>query len=127
MSLVMSPLQNSASFALQSRLFVSMKRAGRVIDLVWFQQSPEYARAVLSAADNMPDAEVREISGKLREVLADYISPGQSNIAVLPVTPRPVPTAVVSPPPMPIVAPEPVLTEEVGEHPGLDRHLTSLR
>lgn len=129
MSLVMSPQQNSASFALQSRLFVSMKRAGRVIDLVWFQQSYEYARAVLSAADNMPDAEVREISGKLREVLADYINPGQNKVAVLPVAPRPVPTAVASAAPAPVAAivAEPVLTEEIGEHPELDRHLTSLR
>lgn len=125
MSLVMSPQQNSASFALQSRLFVSMKRAGRVIDLVWFQQSPEYARAVLSAADNMPDAEVRDIAVKLRDILADYIGQGlsqPSKVAVLPVTPRPVPVAA------PVAAvTEPVLTEEVGEHPELDRHLTSLR
>lgn len=126
MSLVMSPQQNSASFALQSRLFVSMKRAGRVIDLVWFQQSPEYARAVLSAADNMPDAEVRDIAAKLRDILADYIAQGlsqPSKVAVLPVTPRPV--QVVAP--VIAAAPEPVLTDEVSEHPELDRHLTSLR
>lgn len=126
MSLVMSPQQNSASFALQSRLFVSMKRAGRVIDLVWFQQSPEYARAVLSAADNMPDAEVRDIAAKLRSILADYMAQGlsqPSKVAVLPVTPRPVPVAV----PVVVAATEPVLTEEASEHPELDRHLTSLR
>ncbi len=126
MSLVMSPQQNSASFALQSRLFVSMKRAGRVIDLVWLQQSPEYARAVLSAADNMPDAEVRDIAAKLRDILADYIAQGlspASKVSVLPVPPRP----VVVPAPIAAVAPEPVLTEEPSEHPELDRHLTSLR
>lgn len=128
---VMSPQQNSASFALQSRLFISMKRAGRVIDLVWLQQSPEYARAILSAADNMPDAEVRDLSLKLREILADYINQGATNqgsstpskVSVLPVTPRPIPVAAA---PL-TVAPEPVLTEEVVEHPELDRHLTSLR
>jgi len=128
MSLVMSPQQNSASFALQSRLFVSMKRAGRVIDLVWFQQSAEYARAVLSAADNMPDAEVRDISGKLRNVLPDYLNQGQNNVSVLPVAPRPVPTVVAAPVvAAPAAISEPVLTEEVDEHPELDRHLTSLR
>ncbi|MGH8493330.1 MAG: hypothetical protein ACRERR_09535 [Moraxellaceae bacterium] len=126
MSLVMSPQQNSASFALQSRLFVSMKRAGRVIDLVWFQQSPEYARAVLSAADNMPDAEVRDIALKLRDILIDYIgqtgpSPAPNKVSVLPLTPRPVPVVV------PVAAAEPVLTDEISEHPELDRHLTSLR
>ncbi|MDQ8036565.1 MAG: hypothetical protein REI12_04030 [Pedobacter sp.] len=126
MSLVMSPQQNSASFALQSRLFISMKRAGRVIDLVWFQQSPEYARAVLSAADNMPDTEVRDLSAKLRDILADYLTQGvstPSKVAVLPVTPRPAPAPV----PVAAVVAEPVLTEEVSEHPELDRHLTSLR
>lgn len=124
MSLVMSPQQNSASFALQSRLFISMKRAGRVIDLVWFQQSAEYARAVLSAADNMPDTEVRDLSAKLRDILADYLTQSvstPSKVAVLPVTPRPAPVAV------PVAVAEPVLTEEVSEHPELDRHLTSLR
>lgn len=124
MSLVMSPQQNSASFALQSRLFISMKRAGRVIDLVWFQQSPEYARAVLSAADNMPDAEVRDLSAKLRDILADYLTQSvstPSKVTVLPVTPRPAPVAV------PVAVAEPMLTEEVSEHPELDRHLTSLR
>lgn len=126
MSLVMSPQQNSASFALQSRLFISMKRAGRVIDLVWFQQSPEYARAVLSAADNMPDTEVRDLSAKLRDTLADYLTQGVSTpgkVAVLPVTPRPAPAPV----PVAAVVTEPVLTEEASEHPELDRHLTSLR
>lgn len=84
MSLVMSQQQNNATFALQSRLFVSMKRAGRVIDLVWFQQNVEYARTVLGTADNMPDVEVREIAGKLREALRDYL--GQGKVAVLPVS-----------------------------------------
>lgn len=41
MSTVMSPQQNNASFSLQSRLFINMKRAGRVVDLVWFQQNAE--------------------------------------------------------------------------------------
>lgn len=118
MSLVMSPQQNSASFALQSRLFVSMKRAGRVIDLVWFQQNVEYARAVLSAADNMPDVEVREISGKLRDVLHDYLAQGlnSSKVAVLP---------VVRPAAVPVAAP--LLTDPViDEIPAEDRHQTNL-
>lgn len=123
---VMSPQQNSASFALQSRLFVSMKRAGRVIDLVWFQQNAEYARAILSAADNMPDVEVRDIAGKLRDILRDYLGQGtgQNKVAVLPVAKAAPPVAVA-----PALAPaaEPVLTEEVEAHPELDRHLTSLR
>jgi hypothetical protein len=118
----MSPQQNSASFALQSRLFVSMKRAGRVIDLVWLQQNVDYARAVLSAADNMPDVEVRDIAGKLREVLADYLNQGQKKVAVLPVAkPAPVPVAVA-----PVMTEAP-LTDGEEEHTELDRHLTSLR
>jgi hypothetical protein len=118
----MSPQQNSASFALQSRLFVSMKRAGRVIDLVWFQQNVEYARAVLSAADNMPDVEVREISGKLRDVLHDYLAQGlnSSKVTVLPVA-RPAPAAV----PTPVATP--LLTDTVmDELSAEDRHQTNL-
>lgn len=120
MSLVMSPQQNSASFALQSRLFVSMKRAGRVIDLVWFQQNVEYARAVLSAADNMPDVEVREISGKLRDVLHDYLAQGlnSSKVTVLPVArPAAVPAPVAAP-----LLTDPVMDELAAE----DRHQTNL-
>jgi hypothetical protein len=116
----MSPQQNSASFALQSRLFVSMKRAGRVIDLVWFQQNVEYARAVLSAADNMPDVEVREISGKLRDVLHDYLAQGlnSSKVTVLPVArPAAVPAPVAAP-----LLTDPVMDELAAE----DRHQTNL-
>lgn len=123
---VMSPQQNSASFALQSRLFVSMKRAGRVIDLVWFQQNAEYARAILSAADNMPDVEVRDIASKLRDILREYLGqgPATNKVSVLPVAKVAPPVAVA---PAPAAVAEPVLTEEVETHPELDRHLTSLR
>ena len=113
MSLVMSQQQNNASFAMQSRLFVSMKRAGRVIDLVWFQQNVEYARAVLAAADNMPDVEVREIAGKLRDTLRDYI--GQGKVTVLPVS-RPAATAAELPVP-----------EEQAAPSDDERYITSLR
>ncbi len=125
MSTVMSPQQNNASFALQSRLFVNMKRAGRVIDLVWFQQNVEYARAVLSAADNMPDVEARDIALKLREVLHDYL--GQKKVSVLPVAAAKIMPAAPSPV---APAPAPVLDLHLPDDettPELDRHLTSLR
>lgn len=123
MSLAMTPQQNSGSFALQSRLFISMKRAGRVIDLVWFQQSAEYARAVLSTGDNMPDTEVRDIAAKLRQLLGSYLNQDQNKVAVLPIAravPAPEPVA-----PAPAVTPTAEQTED--EHPEMDRHLTSLR
>ncbi len=123
MSLAMTPQQNSGSFALQSRLFISMKRAGRVIDLVWFQQSAEYARAVLSTGDNMPDTEVRDIAAKLRQLLGSYLNQDQNKVAVLPVaravpSPEPVATATVV---------TPAAEQAEDEHPEMDRHLTSLR
>lgn len=128
MSTVMSPQQNNASFALQSRLFINMKRAGRVIDLVWFQQNVEYARAVLSAADNMPDVEARDIALKLRETLRDYLAQGQtqSKVSVLPVAPRPAP-ATTPLATAPVAAAEPVLMDEVSLEDRHQTNLTSLR
>lgn len=113
MSTAMTPSQNRTTFALQSRLFVAMKRAGRVIDLLWFQQNAEYARAVLDTASRMSDAEVREIGRRLGELLADYLLPERAT--VLPLRPAPEPV------PAPVVPPTPAAPLE------LDRHLTSLR
>lgn len=122
MSAVMSPQLNHQSFALQSRLFIAMKRGGRVIDLVWFQQNTDYARAVLSAADNMPDVEARDISLKLREILQDYLGPQKAEARAKPIAeptpqaPKIVPAAApASPPPQTEAMPE------------LDRHLSGLR
>lgn len=123
MSAVMSPQLNKASFALQSRLFINMKRAGRVIDLVWLQQNVDYARAVLSAADNMPDVEARDIALKLREMLHDYLAQGQSKVSVLPVAPRPAPAPLAQ---ASAVA-EPVLLDEVALEDRHQTNLTSLR
>jgi hypothetical protein len=123
MSLVMSPSLNRATFALQSRLFVAMKRAGRVIDLVWFQHNAEYARAVLDTAARMSDDEVRSIGENLRKLLYEYL--GQGKAAVLPLRPAPAPAPAAAPveaaPPKPVAAIEALPPAE------LDRHLTSLR
>lgn len=53
--------------ALQTRFYVSVRRAsGRVIDLVWFRQNTEYARAVLDYAESISDREVRDVARRLR-------------------------------------------------------------
>lgn len=114
MSLVMSASMNRATFALQSRLFVAMKRAGRVIDLVWFQHSAEYARAVLDTAGRMSDDEVKSLAENLRQLLGEYLAQGNGMATVLPLRPAP-----AAPPPAPASSPEAPAT--------LDRHLTSLR
>jgi hypothetical protein len=119
----MSPSLNRATFALQSRLFVAMKRAGRVIDLVWFQHNVEYARAVLDTAARMSDDEVRSISENLRKLLHEYL--GQGKAAVLPLRPAPAPAPATAPveaaPSTPVMATDALPPAE------LDRHLTSLR
>ena len=37
-----------------------------MIDLVWFRQNKEYARAVLDYAESMSDREVRDAARRLR-------------------------------------------------------------
>lgn len=125
MSDAMSPSLNRVTFALQSRLFVAMKRAGRVIDLVWLQHNAEYARAVLDTAERMQDEEVREIARRLRGLLGDYLAQGSAKVALL----RPAPAVAVAPPPPETVvaAPPPPEAMHATEPAGLDRHLTSLR
>lgn len=65
---------NPASFGLQTRLFVVLKRNGRIIDLVWFQQDAGYACHVLELAAASADDEARELSGRLHDSLADYLA-----------------------------------------------------
>lgn len=116
MSLVMSASMNRATFALQSRLFVAMKRAGCVIDLVWFQHNAEYARAVLDTAARMSDMEVRTLAENLRQLLGDYLNQTPIMATILPLR-------------LPASEPPPAPGEPAGvETPAaLDRHLTSLR
>lgn len=122
MSLVMSASMNRATFALQSRLFVAMKRAGRVIDLVWFQHSAEYARAVLDTAARMSDTEVTTLAENLRQLLGDYLNQTPIMATVLPLRP---PVALPNPASEPLPASgEPASVETPA---ALDRHLTSLR
>ena len=62
-----SVLLSDEDLALQTRFYVSVRRAsGRVIDLVWFRQNKEYARAVLDYAESMSDHEVRDAARRLR-------------------------------------------------------------
>lgn len=145
----MSASLNRATFALQSRLFVAMKRAGRVIDLIWLQHNVEYARAVLDTAECTGDEEVREIARRLRSLLGDYLLQGQARISAPrpvagpaqalttsePAAPAPV-TAPVTAPSVPVAPAVPAAADSAAIVPAappaavaaeLDRHLTSLR
>ena len=78
MSIAMPPATHrvgSAGFALLVRLFAGLKRKGRVIDVIWFQQDLDYARAILALADNTEDDSVREISASLRKIMRDVLAP----------------------------------------------------
>lgn len=66
---------NSKGFALLTRLFAGLKRAGRVIDVIWFQKNAEYARAVLARAAEDDDEAVRQIGAELEEMLRDFLAP----------------------------------------------------
>lgn len=76
MSVVMSPQSTSVGcFALQTRLFTGMKRAGRIIDVAWFQQDADYARAMLALADKTGDEGLREVVAGLRNMMRDVLAP----------------------------------------------------
>lgn len=140
----MSASLNRATFALQSRLFVAMKRAGRVIDLIWLQHNVEYARAVLDTAERTGDEEVREIARRLRSLLGDYLLQGQARVSAQRPAAGPAPALTTSAPAAPVPAPA-AAPSVPGASPAaastaivpatppaavaaeLDRHLTSLR
>ena len=64
---VAAPRYSDEELALQTNLYIALRRAsGRVIDLVWFRQNQEYARAVLEYADTMTDRDVKESARRLR-------------------------------------------------------------
>lgn len=115
MSVVMSPQSTSVGcFALQTRLFAGMKRAGRIIDVVWFQQDADYARAMLALADKTGDEGLREVVAGLRDMMRDLLAP-------VPVAATSVmPAAVVLQPVVPVEVP-PVQAEI------LDRYIGRLR
>jgi hypothetical protein len=75
MSIAMSPNISSAGFALQTRLFLGLKRSGRVIDIVWFQQNADYARAILTLADQSADSSLQEIAASLRAMMREFLTP----------------------------------------------------
>lgn len=128
MSEAMTASMNRATFALQSRLFVAMKRAGRVIDLVWFQHNPEYAGAVLDTAARMNDEEVQEIGQRLHELLGQYLAQAATPVAA----PRPAPAPAAEPPLLttpaaPAPPPPPAPAAAPVQPAVLDRHMISLR
>lgn len=66
-----TPTYTDEELALQTRFYVSVRRAsGRVVDMVWFRQNKEYARAMLDFADNIVDREARDASRCLRQHLS---------------------------------------------------------
>lgn len=84
MSVVMSPQGSSvACFALQTRLFTGMKRAGRIIDIAWFQHDADYARAMLALAEKSADESLRDIVNGLREMMRDVLVPTPVDVAVV--------------------------------------------
>lgn len=66
---------SSAAFGQLSRLFMAMKRHGRIIDVIWFQHSAEYARAVVEAAAGTDDPAIHEILLSVRSAFADHLAP----------------------------------------------------
>jgi hypothetical protein len=110
-------------FALLTRIFMCLKRSGRVVDVVWFQHNPEYARVVLGLVDETSDADGHEAARRLREMLeANGFMPAS----------RRAPARMVAPPPEPEAVPlleDPVADEEPApaDKPPARRYTTTLR
>lgn len=75
MSALLSHRNGSVAFVQLTRLFAGLKRSGRVMDVVWFQHNPEYARAILVLADESDDNSVRQIAVTLRKLIPDFLEP----------------------------------------------------
>ena len=76
---VVTPRYSDEELALQTSLYIALRRAsGRVIDLVWFRQNPECARAVLEYADTMTDRDVKESARRLRLTQLNEITASRS-------------------------------------------------
>ena len=98
MSAVMSHQIGSAGFVQLTRLFAGLKRSGRVIDVIWFQQNAEYARAVLALAGENDDEAVRQIAATLQKMMRDFLAPPVTANTVIPVaTTEPVPARAAEP------------------------------
>jgi hypothetical protein len=53
-----------------THLYVHLRRsANRVIDVVWMQRNPEYAREVLQVARGIRDPEVQSLADRLEAVI----------------------------------------------------------
>ncbi|MDP2226520.1 MAG: hypothetical protein Q8J78_03475, partial [Moraxellaceae bacterium] len=89
--------------------FMTLKRHGRIIDVIWFQHSPEYARSIMEAADAIDDAALKEVLASVRESFADHLAP--ATVTVL---------SVVTPAPSDVQASTAVDTPDAGEGAGQD-------
>lgn len=95
---------SSAAFGHLSRLFMAMKRHGRIIDVLWFQHSPDYARAVVAAAAATDDPAIHEILLSVRSCFASHLAP--ATVTPLAAARPPAPAAATpAPPPAPTVDP----------------------
>lgn len=72
------------SFALMTRVFSALRRTGRLVDMIWFQENAEYARAVLALAEELPDPEVHEMVQRLRQQLHGFLAGTVKSVVVAP-------------------------------------------
>ena len=71
----------SETFLLMTRVFAALRRTGRLVDMVYFQENAEYAIAILHTADHLHDAEISKVVARLREQLRPFLNSGMSSIA----------------------------------------------
>jgi hypothetical protein len=78
--------------AIATHLYVRLRKTGnRVIDVIWMQRSPEYAREVLKVARGIADAEIQALADRLEELITGVPRPritAPAAATVLPFSPE---------------------------------------
>jgi hypothetical protein len=72
------------SFANMTRVFAALRRTGRLVDMTWFQENAEYARAVLSLAEQLNDPQINDTVLRLRQQLQGFLDGRVRSVAIAP-------------------------------------------
>lgn len=88
-------MSESEMLGVSTHLYVRLRKcANRVIDVVWMQSNPEYAREVLRIARSVRDAESQALADRLEQLITGR--PVASAATPFPGVPIPAQTAVAS-------------------------------
>ena len=63
-------MSETEMLGISTHLYVRLRKcANRVIDVVWMQRNPEYAREILQVARTVRDPEIQSLADRLEELI----------------------------------------------------------